>query len=216
MARPDAGRAPAVGRAPAPVDTIAESPGGSPSPARNRLASATSCAWIGGDADLLDHRQRRRGADPVEPAGETSNRRASLGQPHRQPVVGGVQVLAGVPARRQRPEPLRQPRRDSHEGRAARRHQPLVRRGRPARRPAWRPPAASRPPGRVERPSSPRRGRRGDDRGQRRPPRRSPTAPAVRDHRGALVDRVEQPVRSGRSPPRRRGARAPATGTGSR
>ena len=58
------------------VDTIAESPGGSSSPARKRLASATSCAWIASIPS--SSRSSSAGAAPTQlnHAGEVSSRRA--------------------------------------------------------------------------------------------------------------------------------------------
>jgi hypothetical protein len=59
------------------ADTIALSPGGSPSPARNRLASATSCSWTA--ATVSSSSASRVGAVPTQQnhAGDTSKRLAS-------------------------------------------------------------------------------------------------------------------------------------------
>ena len=108
------------------TNTIAESPGSSPRPARKRFASSRSCAWIALDADLLEQRERGCGADPAVPGGRGVEPAGIGCEPQRPAEVRRVHVLAGEPAgggRDDLGEPLR---RDRHVRGAARREQPLV------------------------------------------------------------------------------------------
>ena len=79
---------------------------GSPSPARNRAASARSCAWIGLDRHLLEQRERRRLADPAQPRGRDVERPRVARQPQRPAVQVLHRLLGRVPAGEVRQQPL--------------------------------------------------------------------------------------------------------------
>ena len=65
-------------------ETIAESLGSSPSPARKRLASARSCAWIASHTDLVEQLQRGLGPDPAEPRGRGVEAARAVAEPQRR------------------------------------------------------------------------------------------------------------------------------------
>ena len=120
------------------------------------------------DADLVDQLQRRLGPDPAEPRGGGVEAARGVRQPQRRAELVGQRVRW----RRTSPPDAASSASASasledHERRAARAHQPLVARRRPARRSASRPAAASRSRASRRSPSArrgaspPRRSRRG-------------------------------------------------------
>ena len=107
--------------------TIAESPAGRPTPARNRLARPTQCACrASGSTDRsrssdsacpTDECQRGRGIEPPRVAG----------QPKWRAVEAVPSISARIPARCVRDRPCRCLLGDRHEGRAPRGQQPRSR-----------------------------------------------------------------------------------------
>ncbi len=100
----------------------------------------------GVDADVLEQRQRRRRAHPAQPRGRDVEAAGAAGQPQRGAVVGLDGIVAGVPAREVRLQPLARPpggwrRTPCRAGSSA-----TCSRSRPDSRSGPRRAAASRPP----------------------------------------------------------------------